>query len=413
MRIGSDETRVVLAPGQEAAERTAAADGAGKDAGQDRPALALEGTGTLQAQDQRTLRRKVRAIGAVLVAVSLLSLCVDDSLKCLYNPLEMLACYKLWFSQTFAVLTHSGTALSSAQILATHPAYYRIVDRVAVTFLTVVAGMILALAGALYQHAFRNPIASPTMLGVSSGLRLGYVLLVLIYGTAASEMTGACYLFCYGSVIVTLLLLLVFTKLIAGRGRPVNIVDMLLVATILSQLIGVIVTYVTWYLFDDTEWEVYNSLSEVLTVDTHWYAFVALGISCLVAIVPIYLYRFRLNVLSFEDSDMKLMGVDPSQLRVLALVCGTVLVMTAQLQTGTVAMVSLVVPHVSRFVFGAEFRKQFFGNLLLGAVLLVVCRCIVSFIPFVGGGLPIGTVVNFVVLPAFVWMIATQQRSWE
>ena len=76
-------------------------------------------------------------------------------------------------------------------------------------------------------------------------------------------------------------------------------------------------------------------------------------------------------------------------------------------------MLSLVVPHVSRAFFGADFRKQFAGDVLIGVFLLLACRVILSFLPFVGSMLPIGTVVSVLVLPAFVWILAMQQRSWE
>jgi ABC-type Fe3+-siderophore transport system permease subunit len=76
-------------------------------------------------------------------------------------------------------------------------------------------------------------------------------------------------------------------------------------------------------------------------------------------------------------------------------------------------MVSLVVPFAARAVFGSEFRKQLLGNVLLGALVLLVCRDLVSCIPFVGDGVPLGTMVTFVTLPAFVWVMAIAQRQWN
>ena len=83
-----------------------------------------------------------------------------------------------------------------------------------------------------------------------------------------------------------------------------------------------------------------------------------------------------MNALSFMPEEMRLAGVNAQRMRALALVCGTIAMVTAQLQVGTVAMATLVVPHVSRAVFGSEFRKQFAGATMIGAAVLVAGRVI-------------------------------------
>ena len=270
----------------------------------------------------------------------------------------------------------------------------------------------LAVAGSLYQMVFRNPIASPSMLGVSSAIQLGDMIVVLVFGTSAAAHLGERYLICYACVIVAMVVLFACGRLMSGKGRPLNVVNLLLIAMILTQLIGVIVTYYTTMVFTWEMWEVFNSLTEALSVNGSLFGWIALLATCAIGLVPIVLLRFRMNGLSFDDAEMKLLGIDATRLRVIALVCGTILLMGVQVQMGTVALLALVVPHLSRMLFGAEFRKQFWGNVLLGAALLVFCRIVVGFIPLIGSLLPISVILNFVVLPFFVWMLATQQRTW-
>jgi len=251
------------------------------------------------------------------------------------------------------------------------------------------------------------------MLGVSSAIQLGDVILVLVFNTAAASQLGYRYLICYACVIVVTTLLFVFGQAMTGKHRPLNVVNLLLIATVLNQIIGVIITYVTTYLFTVELWEVYNTMSEALSVNTSFVSWATLLVTSLVGLVPVALLRFRFNGLNFEDTEMRMLGIDAPRLRLIALLCGTVLLMAAQVQMGTVAMLALVVPHMSRMVFGAEFRKQFWGNVLMGAALLMFCRDVVGFIPFVGNLIPVSTVLNFVVMPFFVWMIAKQQRGWS
>ena len=363
--------------------------------------------------DRRALRRKTAIVSIALVIACAFSLCVDNYAGRIAPPLEVLQCYGLWFDQFLKSLVQPGEMLSGAEIMQINGSYYALMNQAGIVFITVLSGMLLALSGSLYQSVFRNPIAAPSMLGVSSGVQLGVLVLVVVFGVAAPAKGEWRYALCYGFGAVMLIVLFVLSRLTSAKGRPLNVVNMLVIGTLLSQLSGVIVSYVTWFYFDDELWEIYNGLSEVISVDTSAYAIGLLLVTALVSVSPIVLLRFRMNVLSFDESDMRMLGINSRRLQLLALTCGTIMMIGSQVSVGTVAMLALVVPHVSRMLFGAEFRKQLVGNMLLGALILMLCRTLLSFIPFVGEFLPIGTVVSFIVLPAFVWILATQQRSWE
>lgn len=364
-------------------------------------------------EDRATLRRKTLLVGAGALAMFVVCLCIDNYHGRFASPLEVASCYVMWFQQLYASFFDPNGVMSGTELLQLNSSYFSLMAQAGVTVITAIGGVLLALAGSLYQTVFRNPIASPSMLGVSSGIQLGVLILVLLFGTAATTLGALRYCFSYGCAAATLVLLFVCARLIGGKGRPLNVVNMLVIGTLISQLIGVVTTYVTWYLFDDELWEVYNTINEMLTVDTSWYVFVFLLVTILLSCVPVFLLRFRLNCLSFDETDIRMMGVDPRRVQLIALICGTIMMIGAQVSVGTVSMLSLVVPHVSRAFFGAEFRKQLVGNVLIGAFIMLACRVILSLIPAVGLALPIGTVVSVLVLPAFVWMIAIQQRSWE
>ena len=368
---------------------------------------------SIGSEDRRVLRRKTLIVAVLLVVVCSFACCLDNYRGRIASPIEVLECCGMAISQMVASVVDPGTVLDSSELLAFNPSYFYLTDHAVVITITAVCGMLLALSGALYQIVFKNPIASPSMLGVASGVQLGVLVLVVLFGTAAPVMGAWRYGLCYAFGVAMLVLLFVLSWLISGPGRPLNVVNMLVIGTLLSQLVGVVISYFSWFYFDDELWDIYNSLSEALTVDTHWYALLALGVLTVLSVVPIVLMRFRMNVLSFDDAEMRMLGVSSRRLQVVALICATVMMIAAQVSVGTVAMLALVVPHVSRMLFGAEFRKQLVGNMLLGALLLVFARVVLSFVPYIGGFLPVGTVVSILVLPAFVWILATQQRSWE
>ncbi len=108
-----------------------------------------------------------------------------------------------------------------------------------------------------------------------------------------------------------------------------------------------------------------------------------------------------------------MLGLNYGGLRAAALLCGSVMILAAQVHVGMVSLVSLIVPFLARSLFGCESSRQLIGNLCIGPILLLVCRDITDLIPFIGDGLAIGSVASIVMLPLFVVVMARQMRGWE
>lgn len=362
--------------------------------------------------DRMSVRRKNLIFGGVLLLVVLFSLCQGVSVVGLvYSPLDVLGCYAAWIKLNIGSIFVPSLVLEKTAVLEAYPMFYEVTTRFSYTFITVVCGVMLAVSGMLYQNVFRNPIAAPTMLGVSNGISVGQVLLVWVYGTAAAYRTSERYAFCLIGGALVLAVVIIGGK-IAGGKRPLNVVDMMLVGTIVSSLLGTVINYVVNYLFTDTYWQAYYNLNNAIDLDASPFSLAVLTVAALITFAPVMAFRFRMNCIAFSDDDMRLFGIDPTALRVVALVCGSVMILVAQTFCGTVSMVSLVVPFIARAVYGSEFRRQMMGNVLIGALLLLVCRDLVSLIPFVGTGVPLGTMVTFVTLPAFCWVMAAAQKQW-
>jgi iron complex transport system permease protein len=201
-------------------------------------------------------------------------------------------------------------------------------------------------------------------------------------------------------------------KRLSGKGKPFDIVTMLLIGSILAQLIGFAVSYETLFVMEPDVYEIYITLSQMLVVDTSWISWMALGIAALVSIIPVCLLRFRMNALAFDEAEVKLFGINFTMLRAIALICGAIMILAAQVHVGAVGMISLIVPFMSRSWFGVEFSKQFAGNVCISMIFLLVCRDIADLIPFVGAGIAIGSVVSVVALPLFMLIMAKQMRGW-
>lgn len=366
----------------------------------------------LMLQDKRSVRRKTLLLGALLLAAVLLSLGISVTQTGSYStPAEVAACYARWLKVNIGGLFNPAWIQTLPQIAAELPMYGDVCSRAARTLVSLEAGALLALSGMLYQNVFRNPIAAPTMLGVSSGISLGVLALVYLYGTAATTLVGTRYLYSFIGGCAVLAVVIGAGRFIGG-ARGFSLVDMLLVGSILSSIIGTVVTYVTNYVFTDAQWEVYFDLNNVTSVETSGTSLIVITAAFALCLLPVVLLRFRLNVIALSEEDIRMLGVSPAGLRAVALGCGSVMIMVAQMFAGTVSMVSLVVPFATRALYGSEFRRQIWGNVLMGALILVLCRDLVDLIPFVGDGIPLGTMVSFVMLPAFAWVMAYGSKQF-
>ncbi|MCD8316416.1 MAG: iron chelate uptake ABC transporter family permease subunit [Eggerthellaceae bacterium] len=370
-------------------------------------------TEALMKESKKKIRTKYIITGAILAVVALASLCISSGIVGTYHtPLEIIKSIGAWFEITFTQIFNPSYAVYvNRQISIEMPYYSDCILQIWIVFRNLACGALLAVSGMLYQNTFSNSLAAPSMLGLTNGINFALLILVLMYGYQAIAHTDEYYIFSAIGGVAILILVMAGGKFISGKGQ-LNVVNMILMGTILSQLLGILITYIQAIYMDDAAWDAYYILQNGTAIRTGMtYAILIIG--GLVALIPIVLFRFKLNLISFSESESKLLGVNPNRLRLLALACGSLMILIGQMLCGQVAMVSLIIPFIVRAIYGSEMRKQLAGNLLVGALLLVVCGDFGSLITI--DGLPIGLsmVASIVALPLFIWMLAIRQRSWS
>lgn len=397
--------------------------------------LSYAKTDAIMRADRRVLRRKIICWLMGLVVLCFFSLCFmgaqgqyypyaeraaitfdflnEGGAYAIFTPAQV--AYALWIHLYNAVgsLTQLYPPYPQSWLVENAPGYYAIPMKAQVLGITIISAVLLSLSGMLYQNVFKNPIAGPSMLGVGSGVSMGVMLLIFLKGAAGATMLKERYLYCYGFGTLILVFVILAGKRLSGKGKPYDIVTMLLVGSILSQLLGSIVSFVTLFVMDEESYLAYYTVSEMLTVDTSALSWIVLAIAAAASILPVYLLRFKMNALACREDEIRPFGVNPLFIRSVALICGAIMILAAQVHVGMVSLVTLVVPYLSRAWFGCEFRKQFIGNVCIGMVMLVLCRTVVDMIPFIGDGLALGSLVSVVFLPLFVVIMVRQARAWE
>ena len=107
------------------------------------------------------------------------------------------------------------------------------------------------------------------------------------------------------------------------------------------------------------------------------------------------------------------MGVRAGLLRGVALLLGSAMQLAAMATVGAVAMLSLAVPFLVRYIMPADFRSQMVGNCLIGAEFLLACVVIQHFAIVGSITMPVGTIVSIFIVPFFIWMVAFGQGRWR
>jgi iron complex transport system permease protein len=271
-------------------------------------------------------------------------------------------------------------------------------------FLTLLVGASLALSGAAYQSLFRNPLVSPDILGVTSGAGVGAAMGILL-DLPSLGIHLASFLFGIGVVSIVLSL-----SKILGGGKNATVV-LILSGTIMNLLAQSVVSF-TKYVADAE-----SKLPEI----TFWlmgsfarsgnyrniYVMLALFLA---GAVPVFLLRWKINVLSFGDEEARAMGIDTKRLRVTVIVCSTLLTAASVSLCGTIGWVGLIIPHISRLLVGPNNRALFPAAILSGsAFMLIVDDFARAIVP---GELPIGVLTAFVGAPLFLYMLFSGKRDW-
>lgn len=263
-----------------------------------------------------------------------------------------------------------------------------------------VVGSALAAAGATYQAMFRNPLVSPDILGVSAGAGLGAVVAIFL----SWSLLGAQLLAFIGGMGAVALVYLVSIN--ARRHDPILILVLagVAVSTFLGALISLVKILADPYsqLASMTFW-LLGGLNTVSSLELYW----ALPL-ILVGLIPLFLLRWRINLLSLPDNEAQSLGVNTLRLRLILIVCATLITATAVSLTGIISWVGLVIPHMARLLVGPAFFRLLPVSLLLGAIFLLLTDNLAR--NAMQMELPLGVLTALIGAPFFVYLLIRSSR---
>lgn len=270
------------------------------------------------------------------------------------------------------------------------------------------AGASLSLGGLLAQGLFRNPLASPSILGTTAGASFGGQVMLLVSGSWGWLAVPDQLLLpwgCFFGSVATLGIILAVSR------RTGDVVSLLLAGFALSSLflsLGSLVTSLSQDRFELGRAVLAFVLGDLRGVDSiHLRLAIPLwGVSQVAA----WGWSGTLDIMQCGDDEARALGVDVSRVRTWLILWVALLTTVAVSLGGNVVFVGLVVPHAARLLLGPTHGPLVPAVAILGGVFVAACDALVMWLPSVTGldgglGVPLGVVTGLVGAPVFLWMV--------
>ena len=260
--------------------------------------------------------------------------------------------------------------------------------------MSVLVGASLSAAGAAYQGVFQNPMAAPDVLGASAGAGFGAALAIYV-GLSSMYITLAAF----GMSLLTVALVFWVSRHAKGE----RVLGLVLAGIMVSSLFQAGTSFIK-LAADPT-----NKLPEI----TYWLMGSLSGAKwselgfviwpMLLGLVPLFLLRWRLNVLAMGDDEARAMGVDAGRLRIWLIIAATLVTAASVSVSGMIGWVGLVIPHMVRRICGSDYRWLMPCSMLGGGTFLLIVDNVSRNVTT--SGMPIGILTAFIGAPFFLWLI--------
>lgn len=265
--------------------------------------------------------------------------------------------------------------------------------RVPRTIIAGIVGVCLSLSGGILQGVMRNPLASPNIIGVSSGAGLAASITLVLFPNYAYLLTPAAFI---GAFATTLFIYMLSWK------DGINPLRMILSGIAISSLISAIINTILIFYPD----RVQNTLGFTIgsLAAKSWIHFRLMWPYALIGFILTLIMAKKINILMLGDEIASSLGLNIERVRMILIIISSLLAASAVSVVGMLGFVGLVVPHITRLIIGSDYRYLFPASALFGASLMMICdtiaRTIVEPIE-----LPVGIIMAIIGAPFFLYLL--------
>ena len=331
----------------------------------------------------------------LLIATCVLSICIG-AVKINVAELSSIIAYRMGLSQNMNFQVQQEAVFFSLRL-----------PRV---ILGVLVGSTLAISGATMQGLFRNPLAEPGLIGISSGASLFAVIMIVLEARFFSFMTAALgyYALAIAAFIGACITTFIVYRIAVRKGKA-DITTLLLAGIAINALAGSFTGLLVSSASDEqlrniTFWNM-GSLG-----GASWNTISMVTPFVVIPLIALPFFSKSLNAMSLGESQAGHMGVNVNLVKRVTIVLATLGVWASVAVSGIIGFIALVIPHILRMGFTADNRLVLPGSALLGATVLVLSDLIARTL-VAPSELPIGIVTAIIGSPVFIYIILGERRK--
>jgi iron complex transport system permease protein len=264
----------------------------------------------------------------------------------------------------------------------------------------IIIGAGLGIAGAIAQGIFRNPLAEPTLIGLSSGATLGTIAII------ASGASGFGTRMNVVSAVTAALLTALLVQWLAPNKGFGFLLTGIAVSAILTATAGLVITMSPKPGIQSLSFWNFGSLSLLNNATVGLIApYVETGI-----IIAFFVSR-RLDIYSLGEHSSHYMGVNPKRLRLWAVIALAFLIGASVSAVGSIAFLGLLVPHIVRLMIGPAHRRLLSLSGFVGAIVLLIADLLARTL-FEPHEIPLGLLTSILGAPALIVLLKLRSASW-
>ena len=276
-------------------------------------------------------------------------------------------------------------------------------------FTAILVGSGLGISGLLMQTLFRNPLAGPFVLGISSGASLGVALIILGSGLFGGVLTSL--LVSKWSIVIAASLgsFLVLLAVLIVSSRVRDTMAILIIGLMFGSITAAVVSVLS-YFSSAAQLQQYIFWGFGSLGNLAWNELVIFFLIYLIGIILSVVSIKGLNTLLLGENYAKSLGLNLKQSRLIIIIATSLLAGTITAFAGPIAFIGLAIPHLTRQIFNTSNHKILLPAVFLfGAIVMLVCDCIAQ-VPTTDYTLPINAITSLVGAPVVIWLLVRKRK---
>jgi len=275
----------------------------------------------------------------------------------------------------------------------------------------ILVGSGLSISGLLMQTLFRNPLAGPFVLGISSGASLGVAILILGASFLGANITSYAFTNFGLAIAASLGAFLVLSAVMLAAIKVRNTMSILIIGLMFGSLTSAVISVLA-YFSSAAELQQYMFWSFGSLGNLSWNEIIALFSIFIIGITLVTFIIKPLNSLLLGENYAKSMGVNVKQTRNITLIATSLLTGVITAFSGPIAFIGLAVPHLTKLLFSTSNHKTLLPAVAItGAIIMLICDSIAQ-LPNSEYTLPINAITSLFGAPIIIWLLVRKRKIY-